>query len=127
MMKLIKDKNFQFGIIFSIIFLILGIYFYSYRNLKFIFISISIIFFVISFYKPIGLQKLASLWIKFGFFLGKIISPIFLFIIFFFLVTPIGIMLQIFKKDVLLLKMNKKQKTYWINKISTISNMRDQF
>ena len=126
-MKLIKDINFQFGFIFSIIFLILGIYFFDNINVKIILFICFFILLIISFLKPKVLEKPTKLWIRLGFFLGKIISPIFLFLIYFFLVTPIGILLKIIKKDVLLLKMDKNKNSYWINKSNNTSNMRDQF
>jgi hypothetical protein len=46
--------------------------------------------------------------------------------IFFFVVTPIGLMLRIFRKDVLNLKFNN-DKSYWKNKSGPISKMKNQF
>ena len=62
----------------------------------------------------------------FGLFLGKIISPMVMGIIFFFVVTPIGIIMKILKKDLLNLKFNQK-KSYWIDKNEPKSKMKDQF
>ena len=47
-------------------------------------------------------------------------------IIFFFVVTPIGILMRIFNKDLLNLKVNSK-KTYWIKKTGPKSRMKNQF
>jgi hypothetical protein len=127
MIKLIKDKNFQFGIIFSIIFLFLSIFLDKYKLTSYVFIILFVILINISIFKPLILEKPTSLWIQLGFFLAKIISPIFLFIVFFLIVTPIGVLLKIFKKDILLLKINITQKTYWINKNNITSDMKDQF
>jgi large-conductance mechanosensitive channel len=53
------------------------------------------------------LTPLNKLWFKFGIFLSKIISPLIMGIIFFLVVTPIGLIMRIFGKDLLNLKYNK--------------------
>jgi hypothetical protein len=47
-------------------------------------------------------------------------------LIFFFIVTPIGIFMRLLKKDILNLKFNSK-KTYWIKKENLKSKMKNQF
>ena len=47
-------------------------------------------------------------------------------IIFFFVVTPIGLLMRILNKDLLNLKFNKKN-TYWIEKNEPKSKMKNQF
>ena len=63
-------------------------------------------------------------WIKFGVILGNLFSPIFLFIIFFLIITPIGILLKIINKDVMGLK---KKNSYWINRENELQTMKKQF
>ena len=72
------------------------------------------------------LTPLNILWFKFGLFLGKIVSPIVMGIIFFIVVTPIGFLMRILKKDLLNLKFNNKD-TYWIKKDEHKSKMKNQF
>ena len=64
---------------------------------------------------------------KISLFLGKIISPIIMGVIFFLVVTPIGLLMRFFGKDVLNLKLNKKKSSYWIEKDGPKSKMRNQF
>ena len=59
-------------------------------------------------------------------FLGKIISPIIMGIIFFLVVTPTGLLMKVFRKDVLNLKFNNN-KSYWIEKKGPKSIMKNQF
>jgi len=47
-------------------------------------------------------------------------------IIFFLVVTPIGLIMRILKKDLLSLKYNKNS-TYWIEKNGPKSKMKNQF
>ena len=72
------------------------------------------------------LNPLNILWFKFGIFLGKIISPLVMGVIFFFVVTPIAILMKILKKDLLDLKFNNND-TYWIKKDDYKSKMKNQF
>ena len=72
------------------------------------------------------LTPLNKLWFKFGLILGKFISPLIMGLIFFIVVTPIGIIMRLLKKDLLLLKYNHK-KTYWIEKTGPKSKMKNQF
>ena len=87
---------------------------------------ISIIFLVLGLLNSKILTPLNKLWFKFGIILGEIISPLIMGIIFFLVVTPIGLLMRIFGKDVLNLKYNKNQ-TYWIEKNGPKSKMKDQF
>jgi hypothetical protein len=59
--------------------------------------------------------------------LGKIISPLVMGIIFFFVVTPIGVLMRFLGKDILNLKFNKNDKSYWIQKSDVKSKMKNQF
>jgi hypothetical protein len=65
------------------------------------------------------------LWIQFGILLGKIISPVVMGLVFFFVVTPIGILVRIFKKDVMGLK--RDANTYWIKREDKLQSMKKQF
>ena len=65
------------------------------------------------------------MWVKFGIILGKIISPIIMSLIFFFVVTPIGMLVKILRKDVMGLKRGKS--SYWINREDKLQSMKKQF
>ena len=72
------------------------------------------------------LTPLNKAWIRFGLLLGNIISPMVMAIIFFGVVTPTGVVLKLFKKDILKLKKNNNS-SYWINKDNSNNNMKNQF
>ena len=72
------------------------------------------------------LYPLNKLWFKFGIFLGKIVSPLIMGIIFFLVVTPIGLLMRLLGKDLLNLKFNNN-KSYWIEKDGPKSKMKNQF
>ena len=119
--------NRSFGIIFFLFFLIISLYPLIYdENIRIWSLIISIIFLILGLLNSKLLDPLNKIWFKFGFLLGKIISPIVMGIIFFLVVTPIGLFMRLLKKDLLNLKFNKKN-TYWIEKSGPKSKMKNQF
>jgi hypothetical protein len=95
-------------------------------NLRIWSVIISIVFFILGLLNSKILTPINKVWFRFGLFLGKIISPLIMGIIFFFVVTPIGIFLRIIKKDIINLKFNS-DKSYWIKKSKIKSKMKNQF
>ena len=124
--KISKKNNITFGILFFILFIIIGLYpLKSGGVIRIWSIILSSVFLIITFIKPNLFTFLNKLWIKFGILLGKIISPIIMGLVFFFVVTPVGILVKIFKKDVMGLKRGKS--SYWINRKDKLQSMKRQF
>ena len=120
-------SNRSFGIVFFGVFLIIALYpLINGDELRLWSLIISIIFLLLGLVNSKILNPLNKLWFKFGIFLGKVISPLVMGIIFFLVVTPIGLLMRLLNKDLLNLKFNKKE-TYWIEKIDTKSKMKNQF
>ncbi|ARJ47505.1 SxtJ family membrane protein [Candidatus Pelagibacter sp. RS39] len=121
------SSNRSFGIIFFIVFLLIAIYpLINNEELRIWSLIISIIFLILGLLKSKILTPLNKLWFKFGLFLGKIVSPMIMGLIFFLVVTPIAFLMRIIGKDLLNLKFNKN-KTYWIEKTGPKSKMKNQF
>jgi hypothetical protein len=120
-------SNRSFGIVFSIVFLLISIYpLINDESIRIWSLIISLIFLVLGIINSNILSPLNKLWFKFGIFLGKIISPIIMGIIFFLVVTPIGLIMRLIGKDVLNLKYSN-HKSYWIEKTGPKSKMKNQF
>ena len=121
------NSNRSFGIVFFLVFLLIALYPLTYSGEMRIWSAIiSLIFLVLGLLNSKILAPLNKLWFKFGIFLGKIISPLIMGIIFFLVVTPIGLIMRILGKDVINLRYNKN-KSYWIEKIGPKSKMKNQF
>tara|TARA_S200000501_G_scaffold343214_1_gene353908 strand:+ start:380 stop:766 length:387 start_codon:yes stop_codon:yes gene_type:complete len=120
-------SNRSFGIVFFIVFLLIALYpLLNENEIRLWSLFISIIFLLLGILNSKILSPLNVVWFKFGLFLGQIISPIVMGIIFFLVVTPIGILMKLLKKDLLNLKFNNNR-TYWIKKIDTKNRMNKQF
>ena len=121
------SSNRSFGIVFFIFFLIISIYpIFKDGNFRVWSLIIAIIFLILGIINSKTLTPLNKIWFKFGLFLGKIISPIVMSIIFFMVVTPTSFFMRILGKDLLNLKYNNN-KSYWINKTGPKSKMKNQF
>ena len=121
------SSNRSFGIVFFVVFLLIGIYpiFYD-GNIRVWSIIIASIFLILGLLNSNFLLPLNKLWFKFGLLLGRIISPIVMGIVFFMVVTPTSFLMKLIGKDLLNLKYNNN-KSYWIEKTGPKSKMKNQF
>ena len=121
-----KERNFAFT--FACVFIIIAIYHYFYNQTNHSWLWIlAIIFFILGIVWPKIFYIPNKLWIGFGILLGKIIAPIIMGLIFFLIVTPIGIILRLLGKDVLNQKIVKSEKSYWIKRKKSLQSMKNQF
>ena len=120
-------SNRSFGAVFFVVFLLIALYpLINSQDIRLWSLIISIIFLVLGLANSKILTPLNKVWFKFGIFLGKIVSPIVMGVIFFLVVTPIATFMRILGKDVLNLKYNNN-KSYWIKKDGPKSKMKNQF
>ena len=120
-------SNKSFGIVFFFIFLLISIYpLINNESLRVWSIVLSLFFLFFGLLNSAILTPLNKTWFKFGNLLGKIITPLIMGIIFFLVVTPIGLLMRIVKKDLLNLRFNNN-KSYWIEKKEPKSKMKNQF
>ena len=110
-------SNKKFGLIFSIIFTIISLYFIFQNKyfVSYIILIISLVFFLASVFQDNLLLPLNKIWFRLGIILGSVISPIILGLIFFLLFTPIGLTMRIFRRDDLNLNIFHKN-SYWIKR-----------
>ena len=121
------SSNRSFGIVFFIVFLLIALYPLTYsQDIRIWSVIISIIFLILGLLNSKILAPLNKIWFKFGILLGRIVSPLIMGIIFFLVVTPVGLIMRILGKDVLNLKFNTN-KSYWIEKTGPKSKMKNQF
>ena len=123
-----QNSNRSFGVIFFIVFLVLGLWpLKNSGNPNLYIIGISGIFLVLGILNSKILSPFNKAWIKLGEFLGTIIAPIVMALIYFVVLTPISLIVRIFGKDLLELKFLKKKETYWIKRKKNLNPMKKQF
>ena len=114
-----------FGLIWSLIFLVI-----SYKlNWNYLTLILFGFFLFFSLVKPrfFEYSKILPIWIKFGEIIGKINSKIIIFIMFFGLFTPIGLILKILGKDLLSKKIKPADSSYFIPRSQPNTDMKNQF
>ena len=125
MNKLPSNRN--FGIVFFVVFLLIALYpIVNNQNVNIWSLIIAFIFFFLGIINSNLLNPLNKVWFKFGLLLGKFISPLVMGIIFFLVVTPTGLIMRLFRKDLLNLKYNENT-SYWVEKNGPKSKMKNQF
>ncbi len=125
--KIKLPSNRNFGIVFSIVFLIISLWpLLSQNDIRIWSLIISGIFLVLGLINSKLLLPLNKIWFKFGILLGNFIAPIVMGIVYFMVVTPTGLIMRLLGKDLLNLKKNNKD-TYWIEKDNSNSDLKNQF
>ncbi len=116
-------SNRKFGIFFTAVFTLVAAYLYynNSANWSYILSGVGLAFLVVTIIKAETLLPLNKMWMRFGLFLGMIVNPIILGIIFFGIFTPIATLMRLFGRDELHLRI-KKRTTYWISRKETEEN-----
>ena len=125
--KIKIGSNKSFGIVFSIVFLVIAFWpMLNGNEINYWSLAISIVFLILGLINSKILTPLNKIWFKFGILLGNVIAPFVMGIIFFLIVTPTSIIMKILGKDLLNLKKNNNN-SYWIEKNNQKSKMKNQY
>ena len=104
----------KFGITIGIILvMIAGFLFWKEKESFQIFLAIGIILFLTAITMPVILKPVYWIWMIFATILGWIMTRIILSILFYVILTPIGLIPRLFGKQFLELKWNRTNRTYW--------------
>ena len=123
-----KENNKGFGILFFIVFLLVGLWpLLKGDSPRIYFFPIAVLFLILGLINSKILTPLNKTWIKFGELLGAIIAPIVMGLVYFFILTPLSFLIRITGKDLLNVKFSNKVKTYWIKRSKDLGSMDKQF
>ena len=121
------NSNRSFGIVFFIVFLIISFWpSIEGQSLRIWSLAVALIFLVLGLLNSKLLSPFNLIWIKFGEALGRIIAPIAMGIVYFIIITPIGLFMRLIGKDLLNIKFIKID-SYWIKREKNIGSMKRQF
>ncbi len=126
--KMGSDRS--FGIVFAVVFFIVGIFPIFRGELRWWALAIAAILLGISLLRAELLNPLNRLWFRFGLLLNRFISPIIMGLMFCLTVVPIGLYFRLRKRDLLRQKIDPDVDSYWItvsDERRKQTSMRDQF
>lgn len=109
-------SNRKFGFFFAFIFAVIAGYFYVVENemWAYSFAVASTVVAGIALINAELLLPLNRLWMRFGFVLGTVVSPVVLGVIFFGIFTPMAAVMRLVGRDELRLRFTKEKGTHWV-------------
>ncbi len=118
----------KFGITIGVALIaIIGLIYFKRRLFSMPLFTTALILLALSWLKPVILKPAYTAWMKFAFVLGWINTRLLLIIIFYFVFTPIGLVMRLFGMDLLNRKVDKKKESYWEKKEPGTGNYERQF
>ncbi len=106
-----------FGIVFAIFFTLVGLLpLRAHHPVRWWALAVAALFLGVALLQPVWLRPLNRIWTKFGLLLGRVVSPVVTALLFLLVVTPIGLLFRLLKKDPLRLASNSEVATYWIER-----------
>ena len=104
----------KFGITIGIILMIIaGFLFWNEKESFQIFLKVGTILFVLGIAIPVILKPIYWIWMIFATILGWIMTRVILSILFYAVITPIGLISRLFGKQFLELRWDKSKGSYW--------------
>ena len=88
--------------------------------------GIGLLFLILGFILPSILRPVYRIWMLLAYFIGGIVSRVILTVLFYVVLTPTGLVLRLFGKDVLDQRFEKDRESYWIKKDLT-DHTKDQY
>jgi len=123
-----KEKNRSFGLLFFAVFTLICFWpLINGEKPRLFLFPFAIIFLILGILNSKFLTPFNKAWIKFGEFLGMIIAPIVMGVVYFIILTPISFLIRIAGKDLLNTRYSKKLKSYWIKRKKDLGSMNKQF
>ena len=109
------SSNRSFGITFTTVFIIIALLpLLKHHTLSYGWLFFAVAMLLITFTSPNLLTVPNKIWTRFGLLLGKVMTPIIIGIMFFIMLTPIALILRCLGKDLLKLRLQASNQSYWI-------------
>jgi hypothetical protein len=106
-----------FGLVFAGVFAVLALWPLIHgAQMRWWAAGVGAVFLLLAVFKSSLLAPLNRAWMRFGILLGKVVSPVALGVLFFLVITPIGLLVRMTGKDPLRLKLEPSDSSYWIRR-----------
>lgn len=107
----------SFGLVFAAFFLAVALLpLLRKHDLRLWALELASVFLILALVAPKLLEPLNRLWTRFGMLLHKIVSPVALSVLYYGVVMPTGLLMQLVGKNPLRLRLDKSANSYWIER-----------
>ena len=111
----------SFGLVFAVVFVIVGLFPIFTKageedDIRIWALVVAALFAILAMTRPQLLSPLNKIWFRFGLVIHKVVNPLVMGLIFFFVVSPIGIIMRILGKTPLKKNFDRNAKSYWIHR-----------
>jgi hypothetical protein len=111
------SSNRAFGLVFATVFAVVGLMPLLRRGpVRWWCVAAAATLLLVAMAWPAWLGPFNRLWQKVGLLLHRVTTPVVMGFVFYSTVTPIGLLLRAFGKDLLNLRLDRSAKTYWIER-----------
>lgn len=128
MHKIKTGSDRTFGVVFTVFFLIVALLPLLKGHTPRLWAGVfAVAFLMAALIRPAVLHSLNIFWIRFGLLLNRIVEPIMTAIVYGVAILPFGLLLKLFKPDMLKMRYDADASTYWVQRDNVDSSMKNQF
>ena len=124
-------NNRKFGLTFAAVFaLLFAVGLFREWRLAYPLGALALVWLTLALRFPDALSRLNQAWLKLGLVLNRIVSPVVMLVMYFAVIVPFGLLMRVFRKDLLRLNKAPSANTYWLPRTdprSASEAMRQQF
>jgi hypothetical protein len=112
-----RDSNKSFGLLIGgVLLLVAGLHYWKERSDFLVWLIVAVGFIAVALLVPRALAPLRRLWLKLGHLMSIVISPIILALMYVLAIVVTGVLIRLFGKDLLSLKLKPEEASYWIKR-----------
>jgi hypothetical protein len=112
-----RDGNRSFGLLIGgVLLLVAGLHYWKARPDFFVWLIVGVVFIAVALLMPRTLAPLRRLWLKLGHLMSIVVSPIILALMYVLAIVVTGVLIRLFGKDLLSLKLKPAEASYWIKR-----------
>jgi large-conductance mechanosensitive channel len=93
-----------------------GIILWQKGDTGFIFLAVGLLFLFSGLIKPELLGPIYKVWMAFSLMLGFVMNHLILALMYYIVITPIGILMRVLRKDPLQTRLDRNTKSYWLQR-----------
>jgi hypothetical protein len=125
------NSNRSFGLLIGgVLLLVAGHHYWKERPDFFVWLIVAVVFVAVALLMPRILAPLLRLWLKLGHLMNIVVSPIILALMYVLAIVVTGVLIRLFGKDLLSLKLKPAEASYWIKRNPPgpeLKSLADQF